>query len=100
MGRRVPKPESLRMKMYSSRLKFFSTWNESQSFKDNHKLGKIRQKSEAEGISRDRKNADPKALSDAILHRNMRKSRLKNQSLMILGLVLLTAIILGYLFFD
>jgi hypothetical protein len=72
----------------------------SQSFKDNHKLGKIRQKSEAEGISRDRKNADPKALSDAILHRNMRKSRLKNQILMILGLVLLTAIILGYLFFD
>ncbi|MBA4300793.1 MAG: hypothetical protein C0433_11925 [Cyclobacterium sp.] len=72
----------------------------SQSFNENHKLGKIRPKSEDAGISRDEKNADPKALSEAIEYRNGRKTRLKNQSLMILGLVILTAIILGYLFFD
>jgi hypothetical protein len=72
----------------------------SPSFKENLKLGKIRPKSEAVGISRDGKNTDLKILSEAIEYRNMQKSRLKNQSLIILGLVGLRVIILAYLFFD
>lgn len=52
----------------------------SQSFEENHHLGKIRPKSTYTKGSRNLEKADSKALSEAIDHRNERKTNLKKRA--------------------
>jgi len=70
----------------------------SQSFRANHELGKIRPKSSYIKTSRNLEKVDPKAISDSINYRNTRKSALEKNRKLILLIVILTALILTYIF--
>jgi hypothetical protein len=70
----------------------------SQSFKDNHELGKIRPKSSYIKTSRNLEKVDSKAISDSINYRNSRKSTLEKNRKLILLIVIMTALILIYIF--
>ncbi|MFN4000218.1 hypothetical protein [Algoriphagus sp.] len=70
----------------------------SQSFKDNHELGKIRPRSSYIKSSRNLENVDSKAISEGINHRISRKSALEKNRKLVLLIVITTALILTYFF--
>lgn len=55
----------------------------SQSFKENHHLAKIRPKSSFFKSSRNPEKADSESLSEAIEYRNLRKSLLENNRILV-----------------
>lgn len=61
----------------------------SQSFQENHDLGKIRSKSSFFKSSRNLEKADPEALSESIEYRNRRKSLMDKNRLVVGGIIAL-----------
>jgi hypothetical protein len=59
----------------------------SQSFQENHDLGKIRSKSSFFKSSRNLEKADLRALSDSIDYRIQRKSLVEKRRLLVVGIV-------------
>lgn len=68
----------------------------SQSFKDNHELGKIRPKFSYIKTSRNLEKVDLKAISEGINHRISRKSALGKNRKLVLLIIILTALFLTY----
>jgi hypothetical protein len=66
----------------------------SQSFQENHDLGKIRPKPSYFKSSRNLDNADPRTLSDSIDYRIRRKSLVEKSRLVIVGIVVLLVMLI------
>jgi hypothetical protein len=70
----------------------------SQSFKDNHELGKIRSKSSYFKSSRNLEKADSKAISESINYRISRKLAIEKHRKMVLIIVILIGLLFTFFF--